>query len=360
MAKTKHFLILDGLRGVAALAVLCMHSSYKIGFNEFPARGYLAVDFFFMLSGFVVASAYEDRLKSGQMGFRAFVKIRTIRLYPLIALGVFMGAVGTFLHIYLADKAGAPLGAPMTYQALAISIVLGFLLLPFGPLGKGLMPLDNPLWSIFFEVGVNLVYAAAIRILAGVVALRVAVIVSVIVLTAQALHFHSINFGHEDATMSLGVARVCASFFIGIGLFRLYERGAFARVPKVPGLVLTVALIASFIWKPIQDGGIFDMTCVVLLFPAVIIFAISDNVSARWRPAVRISGRLSYPIYTLHEPIVDHLAHMTRFDGPERIAMLVATMALVVFISYWVTVLYDEPIRERVKGVRRATAETAQ
>jgi hypothetical protein len=250
-----------------------------------------------------------------------------IRLYPLIALGVLMGAAGTFIHIYIANKAGAPLGPPMTYHALAISMALGFLLLPFGPIGAGLMPLDDPLWSIFFEVAVNFVYAGAIRILAGAV-FGIVVAASVVTLTIQALHFHAIDFGHEDLTIYLGIARVCASFFIGVGLFRLHQAGAFANAPKVSGFVLALVLVASFFPGSLHGGGIFDMACVLVLFPTIIICGISDTVPARWMPAVRLSGRLSYPVYALHKPIIDHLAHMTGFHGPERIAILVAPWPL--------------------------------
>jgi hypothetical protein len=117
-----------------------------------------------------------------------------------------------------------------------------------------------------------------------------------VTLTIQALHFHAIDFGHEDSTIYLGIARVCASFFIGVGLFRLHRAGVFANAPKVSGFVLAVVLLASFFPGSFHGGGIFDMACVLVLFPIIIIICgISDTVPARWMPAVRVVGAFILP-----------------------------------------------------------------
>ncbi len=103
----QHFHILDGLRGIAALAVVVFHFMEWIipDFTQnFIGHGFLAVDFFFCLSGFVIAYAYDKRLP--QMGIRAFFTSRLIRLHPLVIIGTLLGLLGLFLDPF-ADHASA-------------------------------------------------------------------------------------------------------------------------------------------------------------------------------------------------------------------------------------------------------------
>lgn len=87
-----HYELLDGLRGVAALLVVFYHIFEGLSFAAGGTlitvinHGYLAVDFFFILSGFVIGYAYDDRLgKSMSLG--NFFKRRLIRLHPMIVMG---------------------------------------------------------------------------------------------------------------------------------------------------------------------------------------------------------------------------------------------------------------------------------
>lgn len=90
--QAKHFMGLDGLRGVAALIVVIYHRRFWVaGFEDW--HGYLAVDFFFLPSGFVISHAYGGRLASGQLSPDRFAVARVIRLYPLIVLGAVLGTV---------------------------------------------------------------------------------------------------------------------------------------------------------------------------------------------------------------------------------------------------------------------------
>lgn len=94
-ADTKpHYHILDGLRGVAALVVVCFHIFEAYATSHLDQRinhGYLAVDFFFILSGFVIGYAYDDRWK--RMTIKEFIKRRLIRLHPMVVMGAVIGAV---------------------------------------------------------------------------------------------------------------------------------------------------------------------------------------------------------------------------------------------------------------------------
>ena len=150
-----HYQLLDGLRGVAALMVMWYHIFE--GFATSPIdqnfnHGYLAVDFFFMLSGFVVSYAYDDRWKSS-LTLKGFLKRRLIRLQPMVVMGVFLGAI-TF--IIQGQKQWD--GTPVTLSMLFLALLLNLFLIPAIPgsrpevRGNGEMyPLNGPNWSLFFE-----------------------------------------------------------------------------------------------------------------------------------------------------------------------------------------------------------------
>jgi peptidoglycan/LPS O-acetylase OafA/YrhL len=360
MAKTKHFLVLDGLRGVASVSVVSLHVSGAVGLPVMPAHAYLAVDFFFMLSGVVMASAYEQKFRDGQLNFREFMKIRLIRLYPLIALGTVLGAISMFGHIHHLQASGAiDPHIKATYPALFISLAMGLLILPFGPLGYSIMPLDLPLWSLCLEIIINFVYAGIIRFLTRPV-LAIIVIVSALIFGLQALRYGNLYLGLLDRNFPLDLARVSASFFIGVALFRLYRRGVFNRVPRVSGILLAAILFASFL-VPIYPGDIlYCLGCIFLLYPGIIICGIFDVVPVRWRPVASLAGRLSYPVYALHKPIIDHLTRVHQCHGAARFGALLAIIGIVVVIGYAATVLYDEPVRAWLQAhLRRPRAPTA-
>lgn len=360
MTKTKHFMVLDGLRGVAALTVLSMHAAGQLGIQQFASHGYLAVDFFFMLSGVVMASAYEQRLIDGRMPFSEFAKVRLIRLYPLIALGTILGAVSMFGHVHrlLATGTVDP-HIHASYAAFFISLVMGMLILPFGPLGRDMMPLDLPLWSLILEIIINLVYAGVVRFLTRPV-LGIVIGVSAIIFIFEGLYFGNLGLGLLDKNFFIDLARVSASFFIGVALLRLFKRGSFNRLPKIPGLLLAVLLLASFVYPDLHGDSIYCLACILVLYPLIIISGLFDVVAARWRPAVAMAGRLSYPVYALHKPIIDHLTSAHTFHGAARFGALLAIIGIVVVIGYAATVLYDEPVRAWLQAhLRRPRAPIA-
>lgn len=92
-----HYPILDGLRGVAAIIVVTFHLAEPLGTSHLDIlvnHGYLAVDFFFLLSGFVMGYAYDDRW--GKMTVGSFLKRRVERLQPMVILGMTLGAIGFY------------------------------------------------------------------------------------------------------------------------------------------------------------------------------------------------------------------------------------------------------------------------
>jgi len=160
-ADTKpHYNILDGLRGVAALTVVCFHLFEAYATSHLDQRinhGYLAVDFFFILSGFVVGYAYDDRWKT--MTIKDFIKRRFIRLHPMVVIGAFIGA-----FMFYTQGCSAWDVSKVSIITLFIATLINVCLIPATPgfeiRGVGEMyPLNGPSWSLFFEYIGNILYA---------------------------------------------------------------------------------------------------------------------------------------------------------------------------------------------------------
>ena len=150
-----HYELLDGLRGIAALLVIWYHIFEGFATSPIDQRfnhGYLAVDFFFILSGFVVGYAYDDRWKT-TMNTKDFFKRRLIRLHPMVILGAVLGAI-TFC-IQGCEKWD---GTQVSISMVMLALLLNLFLIPAVPgsgsevRGNGEMyPLNGPSWSLFFE-----------------------------------------------------------------------------------------------------------------------------------------------------------------------------------------------------------------
>ncbi|HEX8021932.1 acyltransferase, partial [Mucilaginibacter sp.] len=163
--KTKqHFEILDGLRGVAAIAVVTFHFMeivYSDYSKDFIGHGFLAVDFFFCLSGFVIGYAYDDRI--GKMGIKEFFKSRFIRLHPLVIIGSVLGLLG-FLFDPLATQ-------PIARSAGSILLLFlsSIFMIPNPGMTEryfNLFGFNAPAWSLFWEYVANIVYALVLYRLA--------------------------------------------------------------------------------------------------------------------------------------------------------------------------------------------------
>ena len=339
----RHIATLDGLRGVAALAVVCRHMTSQTVHGALPFRAQLAVDFFFVLSGFVIAGAYERRLLDN-MSFWSFARVRLIRLYPLIVLGIVIGAVskmGAYLHFSSAITAGhGPL-------IILSAVVLGLLLLPYSGMygvGGDIFPLDVPIWSLMFEFWANALYARFVRLLTTPVLIGV-VALGAVALAVAALFNGGLNGGNTLVTFYVGVARVWFSFFTGILIFRLLTPRRAAKIPRVAAPVLAIVLVLSFLPGPAAWGWVYELAMVLGVYPAIVLLGTTDMISARWRPIALFAGALSYPIYVLHYPTFTHFSHFKELHGPKLIAMLAAAFLGAIVISYLAMRFYDEPVR---------------
>ncbi len=338
-----HFLALDGLRGVAALAVLVLHLPPLSGL---VFHGYLAVDLFFIMSGFVVAHAYERRLLGG-WPLEAFIRTRVVRLWPLYLLGTAIGA-GVF-----ATVAGDAEG----FAALAVLIAAAVFLIPL-PLGPDVQVFDlnRPAWSLFFEMVANLVYAASAarltnRVLAIVAAIGAAAL-AVCVLTAG-----TGSLGHHGASMAGGAARIAFGFPVGVLLYRAHCAGRLRlRVPAPLLFGLFLALLAL----PDLNGwnGAVDLVVVVAAFPVLVAAGATARVSERTGRFCVFVAALSYPLYILHGPILMGFGQLFgETPGP------VLTGGVISLLAAWIAGRwYDAPARAALANLlarRRPAPEAA-
>jgi peptidoglycan/LPS O-acetylase OafA/YrhL len=332
---------LDGLRGVAALAVMGSHFENLSGISLHLQHAGVAVDFFFILSGFVIAQAYESRLEHG-LGWRAYMILRLERLYPAILGGLFIGLI-------VAMAGGEELFPAMALQVLLLPVLWGPILH-----GGELYPLNGPLWSLFLELTANALHAAAFRRLSTA---RLAAIVALaaVVLVPVSLHYGGLDVGWGRRDFWGGPPRVVFGFGTGLLIHRLQGLGVSA--PRAPYGLIVLGLILCLV-RPFPEAGHYALTdpiIVLIVLPALVMLAVRSPPPARVMKLTLWLGALSYPLYAIHAPLLRGFE--TILDAlPDRQQALGWTLALPVVIA--LATLFeralDAPIREWLRARRTA------
>ncbi|WP_274957519.1 acyltransferase family protein [Millionella massiliensis] len=360
----KHYEILDGLRGVAALLVVFYHIfeglSFAAGGTVITTinHGYLAVDFFFILSGFVIGYAYDDRW-GRTMTLGGFFKRRLIRLHPMIVMGVVLGAVTYLLQGGVQwDGTRMPLTMVMLAMLLALFMIPAVPGAPNDVRGNGEMfPLNGPSWSLFFEYIGNILYGLFIHRLSTRV-LRLLVVLLGIGLAWFAL-FDVVGYGMIGVGWTLdgwnffgGLLRMLFPFTLGMLLSRNFRpvrvRGAF----WICSLVLLVLFCVPYIEGKagVSLNGLYEVLCIFLVFPFLVRLgasgSLTDGVSTR---VCKFMGDISFPLYAVHYPIM-YLFYAWLIDNQHYTFAEVWPQALGVFVgnvllAYLCLKLYDEPVR---------------
>ena len=340
-----HYPILDGLRGTAAILVVVFHlfESYYPDYTIHPVHhGYLAVDFFFMLSGFVIGYAYDDRWAT--MSTWTFFKTRLIRLHPLIILSAVVGAVAFWFNPF---KGAAEQSIGLVQ--LGGIMLLTFTLLPTPDVHNWgeTHSLNGPLWSLLQEYIANILYAFIGRKLSNTV-LTVVVIISGGVLTWAAVKHGSVATGWSYDSFWFAVTRMVYPFFVGYLLFR---SGKKIRVP-FGYVVCSLMLIVLFFLPYFKYNGLYEALVIIFIFPVIIAMGAGSIIDGKWAKVCKFSGAISYPIYMLHYPFIYIFIDWIIVKKPSHSSMLlVGGCALLFFVSmaYTALKLYDEPVRAWLK-----------
>lgn len=352
----RHYPILDGLRGVAALMVVAFHFLEPHAASRFAQiinHGYLAVDFFFVLSGFVIGYAYDDRW--GRMTTGEFFKRRLIRLHPMIVIAMLIGAGFYYFQ-------AGPVFPPIEHTSVATLLwvmVVGMTLLPLPPSmdirGWGEMhALNGPAWSLFFEYVGNILYALVVRRFSnGLLAL--------LVFACGCLLAHYAVLGPkgdviggwalEPAQLQLGFTRLLYPFFAGLLLSRVVRPG---RVKHA--FPLCAAGIAAILAMPRFGGpdtlwmnGLYETVCIVLLFPLIVWLGASGDVGTGLGARVcGWLGAISYPLYIVHYPIIyTYTAWVigNKLTLVDAMPVALASMLASVLLAWACLRFYDIPLR---------------
>jgi len=333
----RKFHTLDGMRGVAALLVITRHGQEYFAPLKFP-NNFLAVDLFFMLSGFVVAAAYEQRLATRALSPIRFTVIRLIRLYPLYILGTLIGLPVTYFKV-LHGKSYIDL------HQYWLAFPTHLLMLP-SPATPLLFVGNVVAWSLTFELLANVVYA----FWHGRMSSRALGIIASLALLAMlfGLGVHDgLNNGWSWRYWWIGLARVSFAFPVGILMFRNLE-----KIPKIklsPLAVLGLLAINLIVALPGGKNDVYQIISIALFFPILMMTAVRVEPSQRLIPLFTWLGVTSYAVYTIHLPFLTLIewalskVHVVYSDYSPWSGF--AGMMVILLIAWIADRVYDIPVR---------------
>lgn len=353
-----HYPILDGLRGVAAVMVVVFHifeTHSTSHLDQIINHGYLAVDFFFLLSGFVVAYAYDDRW--GKMSVGDFFKRRLIRLQPMVVMGMIVGVVFFYFQ-------GSSVVFPGLMQVpiwkMLVVMLIGFTLIPV-PVSMDIRgwaemhPLDGPAWSLFFEYIANILYGLFVRkfsnkLLALLVFIAGCALIHLAVTSPKGdvIGGWSLN----PVQLRIGFTRLMFPFFGGILLQRVSKlvhlKHAFLWCSILVITVLAFPRVggSEHLWL----NGMYDSAAIILLFPVIVFLGAGGELKGKYSSRIcKFLGDISYPLYITHYPIIYMYTawvynHKIPFSQAWPVALLVIVSSI--SLAYACLKLYDEPVRK--------------
>ena len=403
-ADTKpHYILLDGLRGVAALMVLWYHVFEGFAFAKGSVietfnHGHLGVDFFFLLSGFVISYAYDDRwfndksLKSNdksstnkKLTIWSFFKRRLIRLHPMLVMGAFIGLICFLLQGGVKwDGSSTPIHWTLIAFVLTLFFIPAYPGASYDIRGNAEMfPLNGPSWSLFFEYIGNILYALFIRKLSNkmlTVLVGATGILWIWFVAFDISGYDMIGIGWTLDVVNFfgGLLRMMFPFTLGMLMARLFSQRttdnrqqsfftnnifwiativlfALFSVPYISGEDVTnrVPALAN-----ISLNGIYELFCIMVVFPLIVwIAALSDSAQSKF--TLRISkflGDLSYPLYIVHYPVMylfyAWLIKNQYFTLGETWQMVILVLTVCIVLAYACLKLYDEPIRKKLSKIK--------
>jgi peptidoglycan/LPS O-acetylase OafA/YrhL len=345
---TKHrYAALDAMRGLAAFAVVVYHLD-----RPYAPSAYIAVDFFFVLSGFVIARAYGEKLAGG-MTVLAFMKARYARLYPLFLIGSVYGLVQLLLHWQASGVGRADLAASVVSTAFMLPSP-SFLTRSAGDIWA-LYPLNGPAWSLFWELLANLVFALVLFRLKTRSLILIAA-ASLALLVGSVFYHQSLDLGWEWRSVDGGLFRVFFSFTLGMIIYRLRNVAALGRTVNSYAALLPIAAICILLFLPTYSLKYALVFC-ILISPLIVLAGTMLELPERLqRPGIFL-GYLSYPIYMCHRgftEIYGHLMNGVQLPQPVYIAIYLVAIAGIAFLSAKlaeILVRYIRSLKGAPKGV---------
>ena len=344
---------LDGLRGAAAALVVMVHFPLLFGLTSVE-NGYLVVDLFFAMSGFVIASAYEKKLAGGSLKARSFMKLRIIRLYPLYLIATLIGIVSLLLKMPDADWSLMAQAVPLALLMLPSPIAMR-IFYPLNLAPQCLYPLNFPSWSLFFELCANGAYALFFKRLTTRTLVRVSVVCGVL-LVAKGLHGKTLDYGAVFSGSYIGFLRVIYSFSIGVLLFRRRtqqrkQSNAYAlAIVAVCLLIFCVPVAASI--RPA-----YTVLALIVAIPLLVMAGASVEPTRKVREVFLFAGTVSYGIYVLHVPVIfivqTLLVKPDNLRAPAHAVLGAALLVLVVALAAFAEKYYDRPVRRFLLHGRR-------
>ena len=344
--------LLDGLRGLCALLIVFFHF-HMLGGDDRHNHAYLAVDVFFLLSGFVVASAYESRLKSGA-GVGWFFSVRMARLYPLYLFGLVLGAL-----LALPFQPAPAVGA---------AFARGLLVLPGRlPGSTDLYALNLVFWSLGAELVINLAYGAGGFRLPSRALAAICVPCALGLFVVGAVH-GDCNLGADATALDLATAGLRAGFAFPVGVLVYRWAGVIKlRVGSIsPGILISAVII--LLTSPLRAPA-YDPIVITLALPLLFVaFVAAPAVPAAAARACDLLGRLSYPLYVCHYPLNDayfqHEAGRAElYLGAAAHPLAIAAITVLTLALAWFAHKTVEPGGKRLMGrvlPRRAAAAKTQ
>lgn len=356
-----HYPVLDGLRGVAAIMVVSFHlfeAHATSRFNQIINHGYLAVDFFFLLSGFVVSYAYDDRWSTMSIG--SFFKRRLVRLQPMVIMGSIIGAI----CFYFQTSGLWPMIENVLIGKMLLIMLIGFTLIPV-PISMDIRgwnemhPLNGPGWSLFFEYIANILYALFIRNFS-----KKALSLLVILSGAALVHLAVTNptgdviggWSLDAIQLRIGFTRMMYPFFAGLLLSRI------AKVKQIKQAFLWCSLLIIIVLAFPRIGGtehlwmngLYDSLSIIFIFPAIVFLGAGGEVRSKYAARIcKFLGDISYPIYITHYPLIYvYTAWVYNKKVPLRDGYPIGIIVLIsaIIIAYTCLKLYDEPVRLWLKN----------
>ena len=350
----QRFETLDAIRGLAAILVIPRHTAI-FGDAASTMHSYLAVDLFFILSGFVIAHAYDAKIVTGSLSAARFMLARWVRLYPMYLLAALLAILVAATRPEFEPNAQAKWTSIGTTLELVESALLTLMFLP-SRLGDSvlLFPLNTAFWSLFFELVVNLWYVAFRRMLSLRVLLGLIVCLGLSV-AYLGLRGNGVEMGWSWGLKSIvsGLFRASYGFAMGLLLYRIQSDLPSARPSFACIAVLALAITPLLMPDLGVSNGVIDDIAVLLVFPAAVLLGAEVQPSARMLGIFALLGTISYPIYLLQVPftiLIERLYCMATGTRLESVQPWggIGMLALLILIAVLASRYYDTPVRRRI------------